>query len=58
MTDEEVLEIYNSMVLEYGDKLPCSEQHPIQFKYYYKLFKWTQKQNESTTETTSDISTS
>ena len=39
MTDEEALEIYNSMVLEYGDRLPDFEHYPIQFKYYYKLFK-------------------
>ena len=58
MTDEEALEIYNSMVLEYGDRLPDFEHYPIQFKYYYKLFKGTQKQNEPTTETTSETSTS
>jgi hypothetical protein len=58
MTDEEALEIYNSMVLEYGDKLPDFEHYPIQFKYYYKLFKWTKKQNERTIKTDSETSTS
>lgn len=47
MTDTEALEIYNSMVLEFGDKLPDPEHYPIQFKYYYRLFKWI-KQNERT----------
>jgi hypothetical protein len=45
MTDAEVLEVYSSMVEHFGDKLPDPEYHPIQFKYYYRLFKWI-KQNE------------
>jgi hypothetical protein len=52
MNDSEVLEIYNSMVEQYGDRLPDLEHYPIQFKYYYKLFKWT-KQNERTNKTDS-----
>jgi hypothetical protein len=47
MTDTEVLEVYSSMVEQFGDKLPDPEHHPIQFKYYYRLFKWI-KQNERT----------
>jgi len=47
VTDVEALEIYSSMVEHFGDKLPDPEHHPIQFKYYYRLFKWI-KQNEQT----------
>jgi len=47
MTDTEALEIYSSMVVEFGDRLPDFEYYPIQFQYYYRLFKWI-KQNERT----------
>lgn len=47
MTDSEALEVYNSMVVEFGDRLPDLEHYPIQFQYYYRLFKWI-KQNERT----------
>lgn len=40
MTDEEAIQIYNEMKACYGEKLPCPEQQPIEFKYYYQLFKY------------------
>jgi hypothetical protein len=39
MTDEQVLTLYVAMEVEFGDKLPDFEHHPIQFAYYVKLFK-------------------
>jgi hypothetical protein len=55
MTDEEALAMYDNMVLEYGDKLPDPEHRPIEFKYLYKLYKWTHK-DEPTSKTTGDTS--
>jgi hypothetical protein len=56
MTDAKALEVYNSMVLEFGEHLPDLEHHPIQFQYYYRLFKWI-KQNEQKDQTASDSGT-
>jgi len=40
MTDEQVLTLYAAMEAEFGDKLPDFEHHPIQFAYYYRLYKF------------------
>lgn len=38
MTEEEILEIYNKLVEEYGDELPNFNHHPLQFAHYVKLY--------------------
>jgi hypothetical protein len=43
MTDDQAIKLYNDMLKEFGDALPNFEHHPIQFAYYYKLFKLIQK---------------
>ena len=44
MTDEQVLELYSAMESEFGE-LPDFEHYPIQFQYYYKLFKLIKSRN-------------
>jgi hypothetical protein len=39
MTDEEALAIYKAMEEEFS-QLPNFEHHPLQFAYYYRLFKF------------------
>jgi hypothetical protein len=38
MTNDEILKIYNEMVVMFGDSLPNFEHHPRQFAYYVKLY--------------------
>jgi len=40
MTDQEVLEFYDKLVEEYGDKLPNPEHYPNTFKYYVRLYRY------------------
>lgn len=40
MSDEEVVRIYNDMLVIYGDKLPNPEHEPMVFSYYVKLYKY------------------
>jgi hypothetical protein len=42
MTNEQALALYSAMEEEFGN-LPNFEHHPIQFAYYYKLFRLIQK---------------
>ena len=42
MTDEQALALYSAMEAEFGE-LPNFEHHPIQFAYYFRLFKLIQK---------------
>jgi hypothetical protein len=39
MTDQQVLELYKAMEEEFGE-LPNFEHHPLQFAYYYRLYKF------------------
>ena len=39
MSDTQALEIYAEMETMFGDSLPNLDFHPIQFAYYYKLYK-------------------
>ena len=43
MTDEQAIKLYEDMSRQFGDMLPNFEHHPIQFVYYYKLYKLIQK---------------
>jgi len=40
MNNEEIISLYNSLVEEFGDKLPDPEQEPIRFAYYVRLYKF------------------
>jgi hypothetical protein len=44
MTNEQALELYSAMEVEFG-VLPDFEHYPIQFQYYYKLFKLIKSRN-------------
>lgn len=44
MTDEQALVLYAAMESEFG-VLPNFEHYPIQFQYYYKLFKLIKSRN-------------
>jgi len=44
MTDQQALELYSAMEAEFGE-LPDFEHYPIQFAYYYKLFKLIKSRN-------------
>ena len=44
MTNEQALELYTAMETEFG-ALPDFEHYPIQFQYYYKLFKLIKSRN-------------
>ena len=44
MTNEQALELYTAMEAEFG-VLPNFEHYPIQFQYYYKLFKLIKSKN-------------
>lgn len=47
MTNEEILQLYKELVEHYGDKLPNFEQHPIQFSYSVRMYKYYKAQNET-----------
>ena len=38
MTDQQALELYEAMEVEFGE-LPNFEHYPRQFIYYYKLYR-------------------
>lgn len=40
MTNEEVINHYNKLKEEYGDKLPSPIHEPLQFQYAVKLYKY------------------
>jgi len=40
MTEDDIKKMYEEMVNEFGNRLPCPEQEPIRFAYYVKLFKY------------------
>jgi hypothetical protein len=42
MTEQEILDLYKAMELEFGE-LPNFEHYPRQFAYYYKLYKLVQQ---------------
>lgn len=44
MTNEQALALYAAMEAEFGE-LPDFEHYPIQFQYYYKLFKLIKSRN-------------
>jgi hypothetical protein len=44
MTDEQALVLYAAIEAEFG-VLPNFEHYPIQFQYYYKLFKLIKSRN-------------
>jgi hypothetical protein len=44
MTDQQALELYEAIETEFGE-LPDFEHYPIQFAYYYKLFKLIKSRN-------------
>ena len=44
MTDEQALVLYAAIEAEFG-VLPNFEHYPIQFQYYYKLFKLIKSKN-------------
>jgi len=44
MTDQQALELYSAMEVEFG-VLPNFEHYPLQFTYYYKLFKLIKNKN-------------
>lgn len=44
MTNEQALALYTAMESEFG-VLPDFEHYPIQFQYYYKLFKLIKSKN-------------
>jgi hypothetical protein len=45
MTNEKVMQLYNELVEEYGDKLPNPDHYPKTFQYYVKLYKHYRKNN-------------
>jgi hypothetical protein len=44
MTDDQALALYAAMETEFG-VLPDFEHYPMQFAYYYKLFKLIKSKN-------------
>jgi len=46
MSDEEALKFYEELEEHYGDRLACFEQHPRQFAYQVKLFKYYKERND------------
>lgn len=40
MTDDELEQHYQNMLLTFGENLPNLEKEPIRFKYYVKLYKY------------------
>jgi hypothetical protein len=40
MTDEEIIEKYNSLKEYFKEDLPNPEQEPIRFAYYVKLYSF------------------
>lgn len=43
MNEKEVLEIYDKMIKEFGDKLPSPNHCPKEFEYYVKLYKYSER---------------
>lgn len=48
MTDDEVTQKYKEMEEMFGETLPNFEHHPIQFRYYVKLFDYQKKVDNKT----------
>ena len=40
MTDQEAVDFYDKMKLQFGDRLPDPDHEPLQFSYFVKLFKY------------------
>lgn len=38
LSQQQLNDIWNGLVEYYGDKLPDMDHHPIQFKYYLKMY--------------------
>ena len=50
MTDQEVLDFYQKLVDEYGDKLPNPDHHPKQFEYFVRLYRHVERTRASSAE--------
>ena len=45
MTDEEWNQVYEGMVVRWGDRLPSIDHEPIRFKYYVNLYLYYKKRD-------------
>jgi hypothetical protein len=52
MTDDEVLQAYDEMLKEWGDKLPNPIHEPIRFAYYVRMYKYFKERNNNANHTT------
>lgn len=48
VTNDEVKQMYEEMKAMFGERLPDPEHHPIQFRYYVKLFDYQKKVDNKT----------
>jgi hypothetical protein len=48
MTDNEVMQRYQQLIDEFGDKLPNPEHCPKEFAYYVKLYTYYEKHKNET----------